>query len=278
MSFIKTLSCGRPQIMKREAIVKIRNGVLPSTGEKYTDILDHLDTEILAVEPKVTTGALSNSHGDWYEWLLAIAAWNLAAADSRLNVAILLPNKTSLDLASLYEKSLHEKIIDLREKVESSSTVQLISSNPDFIIIKRKLAEAAFGPIAPISILQESDIENLSVVHRELSGRCSFSDIVGYLSVKTSFRPDRRLQISHEGSLMKAIYVHLQTRQWIIDPPGLRYYAMATVVGEPDKASLKTVATHSITTVSSKPEPAVDEVFEVNDLYSAESAFRIILG
>lgn len=278
MSFIKTLSSGKPQIMKREAIVQIRNGALPSSSEKYTDVLDDLDAKILAVEPKVTTGALSNSHGDWYEWLLAIAAWNLAASDQSLNVAVLLPNKLSLDLASLYEENLHEKITDLRKKVEDSSTVQLISSNPDFVIIKRQLADSAFGPITPITRLHEDDIEKLSAVYKGLSGRCSFSDIVGYLSVKTSFRPDRRLQISHEGSLMKAIYVHLQTREWIINPPGLRYFAMATVVGEPDRAALKTVATHSITTVSSKPEAAVDEVFAVNDAYSAESAFKIILG
>lgn len=278
MAFLTTTNKGKPQILKREALVQIRNGQLPSQTETYTDILNQLDTSILAVDPSITTGALSNSHGDWYEWLLAIAAWNTAAADPNLNLAILLPNKLALDLASLYVQDLHDKIVDLREKVEASSTVQLISSNPDFVIIKRQLAEAAFGPITPITSLHVADIERLSSIYAQLYGFCTFADIVGYLSVKTSFRPDRRLQISHEGSLMKAIYVHLQTREWIIDPPGLKYFAMATVVGEPDRASLKTVATHSITTVSSKPEPAVDEVFEVNDPAAAQIAFDIILG
>lgn len=278
MAFIKALGNGKPQILKREALVQIRCGLLPNRAEKYTDILDDLDAKIRAIEPSVTTGALSNSHGDWYEWLLAIAAWNLAASNSKLNLAILLPNKTSLDLASLYVPSLHSKIVDLRKKVEDASTVQLISSNPDFVIVKRQLAEAAFGPINTITSLNEIDIEKLSTVYDTLSGRCAFTDIVGYLSVKTSFRPDRRLQISHEGSLMKAIYVHLQTREWILNPPGLQYFAMATAVGEPDRVSLKTVATHSITTVSSIPEPAVDEVFEVNDPGAAMTAFDTILG
>ena len=277
MAFLTT-NKGKPQILKREALVQIRNGVLPGHNESYTDVLHDLDTNIRAVEPSVSTGALSNSHGDWYEWLLAIAAWNAAAANPHLNLAVLLPNKLALDLASLYVPNLHNKIVDLKKKVEDSSTVQLISSNPDFIIVKRALAEQAFGPITPITSLNEADIEKLSSVYRTLSGQCEFEDIVGYLSVKTSFRPDRRLQISHEGSLMKAIYVHLQTREWIINPPGLKYFAMATVVGEPDKASLKTVATHSITTVSSTPEPAVDEVFEVNSPNAAQSAFDTILG
>lgn len=273
-----TTNKGKPQILKREALVQIRNGVLPGHNESYTGVLHDLDTNIRAVEPSVSTGALSNSHGDWYEWLLATAAWNVAAANPHHNLAVLLPNKLALDLASLYVPNLHDKIVDLKKKVEDSSTVQLISSNPDFIIIKRALAERAFGPITPITSLNEADIEKLSSVYRTLSGQCEFEDIVGYLSVKTSLRPDRRLQISHEGSLMKAIYVHLQTREWIINPPGLKYFAMATIVGEPDKASLKTVATHSITTVSSTPEPAVDEVFEVNSPHAAQIAFDTILG
>ncbi|WP_373695840.1 Cfr10I/Bse634I family restriction endonuclease [Brunnivagina elsteri] len=37
-------------------------------------------------------------------------------------------------------------------------------------------------------------------------GKCNLKDIIGYASIKTSLRPDRRLQIPHEGSLMKAIY------------------------------------------------------------------------
>lgn len=278
MTFIKILSGGKPQILKREALVQIRSGILPTPTETYTEVLDDLDAAIRAVAPSVTTPALSNAHGDWYEWLLAIAAWNAAAANPSLNLAILLPNKLSLDLASLYITDLHDKIVDLRKKVEDSSTVQLISSNPDFVIIKRQLADVAFGPIKPITSLNNADIEKLSSIYGNLSGRCTFTDIVGYLSVKTSFRPDRRLQISHEGSLMKAIYVHLQTREWIINPPGLKYFAMATVVGEPDRASLKTVATHSITTVSSKPEPAVDEVFEVNNPNAAQVAFNVTLS
>lgn len=264
--------------MKREALVQIRNSLLPAPDETYTDILAQLDNAILAVNSEISQGALANSHGDWYEWLLAIAAWNAAASDPDLNVAVLLPNKLSLDLSSLYVQRLSDKIVDLRDKVEASSTVQLISSNPDFVIIERSLADTILGPIEPITQLNYSDIELLSSIHGRLSGQCAFTDIVGYLSVKTSFRPDRRLQISHEGSLMKAIYVHLQTREWIINPPGLKYFAMATSVGEPDRASLKTVATHSITTVSSKPEPAVDEVFEVNDPAAAKAAFNIILS
>ena len=277
MAFISTNASGKPQILKREAFVEIRNGQIPTKNERFTQILQDLDNAIRAVEPDVSTGALSNAHGDWYEWMLAIASWNVSAKHPALNIAIPLPNKTTLQLSSLYVQSLSEKIDDLRQKVEESSTVQLISSNPDFILIRRELADRLFGQITSYSQIDVGDLDTLNGLWSKLVGNCAFKDIVGYLSVKSSLRPDRRLQISHEGSLMKALYVHLQTREWIINPPGLRYYAMATRVGASDRESLKTVATHSITTVASIPEPAVDEVYEVDTLKVANKSFKEIL-
>lgn len=264
--------------MKREALIEIREGRLPSETDRYTDILDSLDERIKAEFPKVTNGALSNSHGDWYEWLLAINAWNQAASNPNLNMLVLLPNKSSLDLAQLYTTRLQDKIIDLRKKVAESSQVKFITSNPDFAIIDRSLVNRIFGQFDPIEQISWEGIETVSSCYKRLLNSCEFDDICGYLSVKTSFRPDRRLQIAHEGSLMKAIYVHLQTREWIINPRGLKYYAMATMVGNADKDALKTVATHSIISVSSIPEPAVDDVFEVNSEVDARNAFSVIMS
>jgi HEAT repeat protein len=34
---------------------------------------------------------------------------------------------------------------------------------------------------------------------------------------------------------MKALYTHLQTRKWIINPAGLKYYAIATKINNADK-------------------------------------------
>lgn len=258
--------------------MELRGRQIPTRHESYSQILRDLGVQVRAVAPRVTTGALSNARGDWYEWMLTIASWNISARYPALNVAIPLPNKTTLQLSTLYIQRLEEKIEDLRRKVEESSTVQLISSNPDFVIIRRELADRLFGPITPYATIDVNEIDTLNGLWANLVGECAFEDIVGYLSVKSSLRPDRRLQISHEGSLMKALYVHLQTREWIINPPGLRYYAMATEVKAPDRESLKTVATHSITTVASIPEPAVDEVYEVDSLPSATRAFKEILG
>ena len=114
--------------------------------------------------------------------------------------------------------------------------------------------------------------------YRLFEDQCELDDIKGYISVKFSLRSDRRLQMAHEGSLMKAFYTHIQTREWIINPQGIKYFAISTEIGPAGRDALKTVATHSITTVHSIPQAAVDEVFEVNTLKEANIAFRQILG
>ena len=241
-------------------------------------MISNFDKEVYKLDQSVTKDALNNVHGDWYEWLLAISAWNYCAENKGANLALLTPNISQFDVSRLYKDKLFNLIQDLREKVLKSSSVQLISSNPDFVIIDRRVVDAEIEKIEKISEVTQNTIILIENAFKSITGKCEFDDIHGYVSVKTSFRPDRRLQIPHEGSLMKAIYTHLQTREWIINPKGLKYYAIATKVGNPDRAALKTVATHSITTVHSVPQAAVDDVFEVNSLQQAQEVFSQILN
>jgi Cfr10I/Bse634I restriction endonuclease len=277
MNYIRKLPNGKSQIMKKEAIISIRNGQLPHSHETYKGVMDQLDKEIMTSDNSINKNALNNAHGDWYEWMLAVEAWNLCATNPKKGLAILLPNISQYDLAKLYKDDLRILIEDLRDKVQIASAVKLISSNPDFVILSRSLMDKVMGSISPISEFSIESLNQLGDAYTKFSRLCNFEDLVGYISVKSSFRPDRRLQIPHEGSLMKAIYVHLQTRKWIINPPGLKYYAISAEVKKSDIQALKTVATHSITTVSSVPQPAVDEVFEINTVQKAHEVFSQIL-
>jgi hypothetical protein len=109
-------------------------------------------------------------------------------------------------------------------------------------------------------------------------GEVSLSELVGYISVKMSLRPDRRLQISHEGSLVKAIHAHIVTRKWLLEATPLTYYAITPNPTDADKRALKTVATHSLITVTQKPQAAVDEVNNIDTYEQAFSFFSRILG
>lgn len=253
MTFIRTLKGGKSQVIKDVAFCTLLKNKMPGENKHFTDLISDFDKEVLKADKSVTKDALNNVHGDWYEWLLAIAAWNYCADHKKANLPLLTPNISQFDISMLYNDKLYNLIQDLRNKVLTSSSVQLISSNPDFVIIDRNIVNKIFPKIDKITAIDQSAISKIETAYKAFETQCDFDNIHGYVSVKTSFRPDRRLQIPHEGSLMKAIYTHLQTREWIINPKGIKYFAIATKVGKPDRAALKTVATHSITTVHSVP-------------------------
>ncbi|MCA0235781.1 MAG: Cfr10I/Bse634I family restriction endonuclease [Bacteroidetes bacterium] len=278
MSYIRVLGGGKSQIIKDLAFCSLLEGILPEADKQFSILFNEFDNEVRTEDDKITREALSNVHGDWYEWLLAICAWNYFVNNQNAHLAILLPNVVQFDVATLYEKRLNDLVIDLKRKVAEVSEVQLITSNPDFVIIDGDLAREVIGQVSEIHNITPESLMWLEGIHQMFIDKCNFEEIEGYISVKTSLRPDRRLQISHEGSLMKALYAHLQTREWITSPKGLKYYAVATKITEPDRNALKTVATHSLTTVFSLPQAAVDEVYEVNTLQQANLAFSSILS
>lgn len=259
------------------AFVALLNGTVPEPAEPFAGIFEHFDQALRMQRPEVHANALSKVHGDWYEWLIALAAWNFHAANPQSRVALPLPNVSIFDVGHLYSAGLYDYLQDLRAKVQESE-VELITSNPDFVILNVTGLEQGEQLLRPLTTI---DVETLQVVQNRYSdyiGLCSLDRVVGYAAVKYSLRPDRRLQISHEGSLMKALYRHMQTRLWLLNPPGIRYYALAGRIGEADRHALRTVATHSITTVLNTPERAVDDVFQVDSMDSANTAFQTILA
>jgi len=276
MKSIVEYNSGKARIKRAETFCSLLNGKIPN-NVCFNALLKNMDSIIRAEHSSVTREALSNCHGDWYEWIIAILANNYAIEKGNGVLLLQLPNINQFDVSSLYEEKLFNYIKDLRYKVSESSKVNLISSNPDFVIIDTNKIDISTANIKLIDDITPDTISNLERLYGFFEGKCSFECIVGYLSVKTSLRPDRRLQISHEGSLMKALYVHLQTREWIIKPKGLFYYAASASVSAADRTGLKTVATHSITNVQSLPEAAVNEVYKLNTISDAYNMFSEII-
>lgn len=278
MTYITTLPNGKSQLNKKQAFCDLLNNNLPRSDRSFNDLIKHFDESIKSLNSDISDGSLKNAHGDWYEWLLAITMWNFHIENPNSSLALLLPNIIRFDVAKLYKEDLYSLILDLREKVVNSTSVELITSNPDFVLIDTANIDLPSISTEPINSISPEIISQLEAAYTNLIHQCDFDNIIGYISVKASLRPDRRLQMAHEGSLMKALYTHLQTRKWIISPPGLKYYAFSTKVGSADRKALKTIATHSITTVHSEPQAAVDEVYEVDSIEKAiEVSTEILL-
>ncbi|KJG10153.1 type II site-specific deoxyribonuclease [Photobacterium kishitanii] len=275
MSDIITYDCNNKPVIK---VVESFNHVINSVPENewnYKDSLNLLQNTLLAENNSIKSGAFSNVRGTWFEWMVSIDSYNHWAENNHNLLLLNLPNISRFDSASLYLPEIHGFVLDLRSKLESALDIQMISSNPDYVIIDTTRLGQYFKREKITSVTRES-LESLDNLYKNIINKCELDDIVGYFSLKTSLRPDRRLQIAHEGSLTKAIYVHLQTRSWLMDPRGIKYFGGALEMSAADIRGLKTVATHSITTVMSKPERAVDEVFTISNRTQLSNAIALM--
>ena len=115
------------QVLKDVAFFHLLNGDIPNETDLISDLFDKLDILVREREPSISREALSNVHGDWYEWLLAIVAWNSFVKNPNSHLAVLLPNVTQLDVSKLYESDLSDLIDDLRVKVGRAGDIDHLS-------------------------------------------------------------------------------------------------------------------------------------------------------
>ena len=240
----------------------------------YDDFLDGCDILATATTPGITQNAKNNARGAWYAWMFAIESIRFNRNHEASNYLVKLPNIVQFDSTLLYEQDLSDLIADFKEKLNAIGNVNLVTSNPDFVIISRIVPN--FLPTIP-PVLAPVNLDTIDLWYRSFVGLCSLNQLIGYVGVKVSVRPDRRIQLLHEGSLRKAIYAHLQTRQWLINAPGIKYYAVSINFTLADKNGLRSVATHSIASAALKPEPAVDDVVSVFDRATASTFFSSVL-
>ncbi len=238
----------------------------------FKDFLNECE-ELVKSEFSPTDGALANVRGNWYEWLISVGYFWYRQKYLGVNkfMFIPIPNISGLDLYSLYEDEIFKFISDLRDKTGKVG-VSLISSNPDFVIIKKEIQ----GELPNLQNFDKVQLVKIEEFYQNFIGKCNFNEIIAFASVKTSLRPDRRLQLSHEGALTKAFFQHLKTRLWLTNVSSLQYFACSMQVSQKDIEALKTVATHSILSVDSAPEPAVDLLREVSNGKELESFFDAV--
>lgn len=264
---------GKAVVDTKVAFITAINGIVPTEEWNYDTHLDYIQKLVQTEDSRVTAASISNCRGSWFEWMVAIDIYNHWCIEGHDLLMLPLPNIMRFDCATLYQEDVSKYIFDLRKKLKASLDIELITSNPDFVIFDTTLLTEQVER-NPIKVVDEEAIEFIDNLFRRFVGACSFNDIIGYMATKTSLRPDRRLQIVHEGSLTKAMYVHLQTRLWIDKPRTIKYFGASLKLNDKDRRALKTVATHSITTVLSEPERAVDECFELSSRVKLVSAIE----
>lgn len=214
------------------------------------------------IEPPAQ-GAFNNARGDWLELILAAYFWN-AVIDRNADMLILrLPNVSKMEFIELFSDEAQERIrLGLMKSLEKHDA-RLDMSNPDIIGVRVDRASLPPEYRKRIDRLGIEETQMLFNAYKYLIGRCAYDGILFGVSIKTSLRGDRRYQIVHEGSIVKAFIAHLQTRYWDTTFETKFYGAVTEKVSENDQEIFRTAATHSIVNVFSPSVRAVDAVYHV---------------
>ncbi|MBF8304245.1 MAG: restriction endonuclease [Dehalococcoidia bacterium] len=226
--------------------------------------------------PAVNANAFNNARGSWFELLATITLWNLRIdhPKSHSSVLVKLPNVGTMKFIDLFEPRARAMLNDLETSL-SLKGVNLVTSNPDIICVSNLQDMDSTSEFQTKFLNASQDcITTITNAYTKIVGKCKYNSIRFGLALKSSTRPDRRLQIPHEGSIMKAINAHLQTRFWDASHNVDYYAATASPIKQADIEAFKTAATHSITDVNVKPMPAVDKSFYLATLSDVKAMFE----
>ncbi|WP_279615264.1 Cfr10I/Bse634I family restriction endonuclease [Photobacterium leiognathi] len=143
MSEILTYINNKPSIKVAESFVHLINSV-PLDNWDYKESLECLQNNILNEDRSITSGAFSNVRGTWFEWMVSVDAYNHWVEHNHNLLLLNLPNISRFDSSSLYVAEVYDFVQDLRSKLESGLDIQMITSNPDYVIIDTTRLEQYF--------------------------------------------------------------------------------------------------------------------------------------
>lgn len=272
-------------------IAELFNDALPEPTRAFSAILEDLQVYTKRLfhekdpELKAPTGsALNNCNGKWSEYIFAVFAWNALVAKSESDdcfdyIYVKLPSNNSdkTNWISLLEE---RQLSELKRFERDSSdplvvgsgheALKLCSSNPDAVILKYPKGEVPTLPLPldqPLSNISLSTMTNLDKLFTVLRGKLDIQvNLVTFLSMKTSIRPDRRYQFVHEGDSIKAILMYLKNNDHLrlnVEPSFLKNKFVGislSRVSQSDREAMDTAMTACISS------PGIEKLWSVDKL------------
>lgn len=269
----------KTRIKPYKALTEVFGDNLPTgTIKENLDKLEiHTNNAALAQKMMLPNSqAFSNTRGFWFEVFIAVHAWNYRIRHNLSDILIVkMPNVSSFDFRRIFEEKT-DKMLKQLEISLLKNNVRLITSNPDLLIVEQEDLILDEHNI-PISCLDTKSIMDAVNLYKVLENRCHWNSLKAGIGVKTSLRPDRRLQVVHEGNILKSLFAHLKMRNWNREATFEYYGASSEIISGADDDALQTAATHTIVNVDSLPERAVDGLYSLLTFDDIEKMLDTIL-
>jgi disulfide oxidoreductase YuzD len=239
-------------------------------NESVIDILRWIEAEVKTAyeetnkgnsKIELTQGAVNNCRGQWNEFLitsfLAEIAIDLYSTDKLCFVPFRLPSskEKSKFLAIFQKKEFQENqglhnINKFKDKIFFSSPDYVLSILDD---------KGLFNQIEPLLNQQAKEAKSLGTeIYQLLEGKLKAKEVKAALSVKISYRPDRRYQPLYETAMIKAIG-YACNQMW-------KYYMITAEKASPSdlKIFTKGIAPHGIA-IQKEELRSVDQVYSCSN-------------
>lgn len=279
MELVYRRNDGKPGINSKKSFVS----AIPTSsvyGDSFESIIDHICDVVTndGIQRDLPVGGQNfrNARGRWFEWLVNYFAWEFFQSKNSSIRLVNLPNADKLECTDLYIAEYADHIHDLKEKLKLQD-IELITSNPDFVLIDTFGMDVDVTKKFNLNTPKEGDLEFFDNLYAQFIGKCDLNSLLGYVSVKTSTRSDRRFQWLHEGNLAKSLHLHIRTREWLNDVRLLKFFCMSFDLKPKDIIALKTATTHTIASIGLVPEKSVDNAFKVTNLQDFGVALEAIV-
>jgi Cfr10I/Bse634I restriction endonuclease len=191
-------------------------------GLTFLDIVDRIEREVRQkYGSKVTQGSLNNCRGTWNELAFIMEAHQSILKSTENLYLVKMGSETSIKFWEIYQKESRQNynlLIDIFKKREEPIFIRC--STPDFVVISRDIIRDS----ASSHILQNPSppIKEINELYKVIKNKCFPHQVKGFISLKTSNRPDRRYQILLEANVTKfaSKYIHAPDRRLRYDIVG----------------------------------------------------------
>jgi hypothetical protein len=241
------------------------------------EILDNLEDHVRSAasidgltEPN--SSAFSNTRGNWFEMIVSAVAWNFRIENGIPEYYFVkMPNVKVFELRKLFHEETQQMLTSLEKSLKKHDPdMSLALPNPDLLILQNREVKSKIETNQRFHNLALENTDKINLFFNEIKGECPWQSIRAGIGLTTSLRPDRRLQLVHEGNILKSIFAHLKMRNWNNQVAFKYHGASSEKHSVSDDIAFRSPATHTIVNVDSIPERAVDELHSlltIEDIY-----------
>ena len=178
-------------------------------GLTFLQIVDRIERIVVqkSTQP-IKQGSLNNCRGTWYELAFIREAHRSILQATENLYLVKMGSETSIKFWEIYSQESRQRydlLVDMFKKREEQIFVRC--STPDFVVISRDIIRDSSSS----NILQNLSppIKEINELYKVIKNKCLPHQVKGFISLKTSNRPDRRYQILLEANVTKFASGHI---------------------------------------------------------------------